>query len=294
MAHHMKTSSPSRRRLGVAITSLIFALVGVMAVALFMHVQPSARYAAAHAASLPPSSTPNSTGGASNSQRPASAFPTVNSVTGRVDTLDGLVPDYKLPPIVDGMVPVITKIPTEQKVVFLTIDDGVIKRASDFALLEEHKIPASLFLAHTFIAGHADFYKPYVKASYVIENHTLDHNLGFINLDYQQQKAQICGMSDYEETNFGRRPVLFRPPGGPYTAATRRAAADCGIKAITDWEAKANAGGMDYQVGASLRPGEIVLMHFRPEFPADFAAFMKAQKAAGLKVVLLEDYLRVK
>lgn len=66
------------------------------------------------------------------------------------------------------------------------------------------------------------------------------------------------------------------------------------MKAIIDWEAKANAGGMDYQVGSSLRPGEIVLMHFRPEFPSDFGAFMKAQKAAGLKVVLLEDYLKLK
>lgn len=54
---------------------------------------------------------------------------------------------------------------------------------------------------------------------------------------------------------------------------------------------EANAGGMDYQVGAVLRPGDIVLMHFRPEFEQDLAAFVTAQKAAGLQVVLLEDYL---
>lgn len=210
---------------------------------------------------------------------------------GPVNTLDGLVPDYVLPPIENGMVPVLTRVPTEQKVVFLTIDDGAVKRDSDLALLEKNGIKASLFLAHMFVAGNPQFYKKYTDAGHLIEDHTMTHNLDFVHLSYEQQKAEICGMADFEEQKYGRRPVFFRPPGGPYTLAIRRAVAECGLKAIIDWEAKANAGGMDYQVGSGLRPGDIVLMHFRPEFPKDLAAFVAAQKAAGLKVVLLEDYL---
>lgn len=194
-------------------------------------------------------------------------------------------------PIVDGLAPVLTKVSTEQKVVFLTIDDGAIKRDSFLALLEKNGIKASLFLAHNYIAGSSDFYRKYTAAGHLIENHTMTHDLGFIQLSYEQQKAEICGMADFEEQQFGRRPVFFRPPGGPYTLATRRAVAACGMKVIVAWESKANAGGMDYQVGAGLRPGDIVLMHFRKEFPDDLAAFLKAQKAAGLQVVLLEDYL---
>ncbi|WP_449374036.1 polysaccharide deacetylase family protein [Arthrobacter psychrolactophilus] len=227
---------------------------------------------------------------------PPSAIPSTkptNPVTGRVDTLDGLVPDYVLPPIVDGLAPVLTKIPTEQKVVFLTIDDGAVKRDSDLALLERNGIKASIFLAHSIIANDPDFFLKYTAAGHPIENHTMTHNLGFIQLSYEAQKAEICAMADFEEQRFGRRPVFFRPPGGPYTQATRQAVAACGLKAIVDWEAKANAGGMDYQVGHGLRPGDIVLMHFRPEFPNDLGAFVNAQKAAGLKVVLLEDYLQM-
>ena len=41
-----------------------------------------------------------------------------------------------------------------------------------------------------------------------------------------------------------------------------------------------------------LSAGDIILMHFRPEFAADFVAFRQAQLAAGLEVVLLEDFLR--
>ncbi len=221
---------------------------------------------------------------------PGSA-PATNPATGRVDTLDGLVPDYVLPPIENGMVPVLTRVPTEQKVVFLTIDDGAVKRGSDLSLLEKHGIKASLFLAHNFIAGEPDFYRQYIEAGHLVENHTMSHDLGFIQLGYAEQKAEICGMADFAQQHYGRRPVFIRPPGGPYTNATRQAAAECGMKAVVDWEAKANARGMDYQVGAGLRPGDIVLMHFRPEFPDDLAAFIAAKDAAGLKVVLLEDYL---
>jgi len=224
----------------------------------------------------------------------ASLKPTTNPATGRADTLDGLVPDFALPPIENGMVPVLTRIPTEQKVVFLTIDDGAIKRASDLALLQEHGIKASLFLANAFISNEPNFFKSYTAAGNLVEDHSLSHNLALASLGYAQQKAEICGMADVEKKTFGRRPVFFRPPGGPYSSSMRQAAADCGLKAIVDWEAKANAGGMDYQVGHGLRPGDIVLMHFRPEFAADLNAFVAAQKAAGLKVVLLEDYLAVK
>ncbi|BAS14662.1 hypothetical protein AHiyo8_29650 [Arthrobacter sp. Hiyo8] len=37
------------------------------------------------------------------------------------------VPDFTLPPIQGGLAPVITKIPTKHPVVFLTIDDGLVK-----------------------------------------------------------------------------------------------------------------------------------------------------------------------
>lgn len=246
---------------------------------------PSPTPGTAQATSPTPGPVPPSSTSAEAAEQPT------NPVTGRVDTLDGLVPDYKLPPIVDGLAPVLTRVPTEQKVVFVTIDDGAVKRESDLALLEKHGIKASLFLAHDFIAADPDFYLKYTKAGHLIENHTMTHNLDFIHLSYEQQKAEICGMADMAEQKYGRRPVFFRPPGGPYTQSVQRAVADCGLKAIVDWETKANAGRMDYQVGAGLRPGDIVLMHFRPEFPNDLAAFLAAQKAAGLKVVLLEDYL---
>lgn len=204
------------------------------------------------------------------------------------------IPDFQLPPIAGGLAPVITKIPTKHPVVFLTIDDGNIKTPESVKLMAEYDYPASLFLTKDTIAENPAFFNAFKAQGSLVENHTVTHNINMVRQwGYQQQLNDIAGMQDYALQQFGRRPTLFRPPGGAYSNVMRQAVADAGMKAIITWEAKANAGKMDYQVGNSLRPGDIVLMHFRAEFAADLAAFRAAQLAAGLEVVLLEDFLGV-
>jgi peptidoglycan/xylan/chitin deacetylase (PgdA/CDA1 family) len=203
-------------------------------------------------------------------------------------------PDFKLPPIQNGLAPALTKIDTKHQVVFLTIDDGVTKTPEMVRLMAEYDYPASIFLTRNFVQGNPDFFKQFAAQGSLMENHTVSHNVNMISqMGYQQQLAEITVMQDYAQQQFGRRPTLFRPPGGAYSVAMRQAVTAAGMKAIITWEAKSNVGHMDYQYGKALRPGDIVLMHFRPEFAADLAAFRAAQLAAGLDVVLLEDFLGV-
>lgn len=201
-------------------------------------------------------------------------------------------PDYHLPPIQNGLAPVITRIQTQHPVVFLTIDDGITKAPQMLELMAESDLPATLFLTRNYVQDNPDFFKTLHTQGSLVENHTIRHNINMVrDMSYSQQLAEITGMQTYAEQQYGRRPTLFRPPGGAYSNVMRKAVADAGLKAIITWEAKANAGHMDYQVGNTLRPGDIVLMHFRPEFAADLAAFRQAQIAAGLEVALLEDFL---
>lgn len=204
------------------------------------------------------------------------------------------VPDYHLPPVIDGLAPVITKIETQHPVVFLTIDDGNVKTPEMVRLMAEYDYPASLFLTRNSVVDNPTFFREFQKQGSLIENHTVTHNISMVReWGYQSQLNDMAGMQDFALQHYGRLPALFRPPGGAYSNVMRQAVAAAGMKAIINWEAKANAGKMDYQVGNSLRPGDIVLMHFRPEFAADLAAFREAQLAAGLEVVLLEDFLGV-
>lgn len=200
--------------------------------------------------------------------------------------------DYAIPPVVDGIPPVITNFKTEDPVVFLTIDDGGYKDPSVVKLLKDNNLKASLFLAKSFIWRNTEVFKEIVSNGALVENHTLSHDLGMVKtMTYDQQKNEICGMSDYIEREFGRRPIFFRPPGGAYTATMIQAAGACGMRAVVTWIATVNNGTLQYQIGDRLRPGDIVLMHFRPEFALDIQGFVNAMNASGLHTELLEDWI---
>ncbi len=213
----------------------------------------------------------------------------ISKSTDSVNT-PAIVADYSIPTSTNGLAPVIYTLPTAQNVVFLGIDDGAFKDQSVVDIMAKNNIKASLFLSQKTISNNPDFFKQLVSQGSVVENHTISHDTNMVNTqNYDQQKAEICGMSDYVESNYGRRPTLFRPPGGAYSETMQKAVADCGMKAIVTWVAKSNGGSMQYQIGAKLRPGDIVLMHFRPEFASDMQAFVDAMNASGLHTALLEN-----
>jgi peptidoglycan/xylan/chitin deacetylase (PgdA/CDA1 family) len=203
------------------------------------------------------------------------------------------VPDYSLPAIVNGLDPVVTTIDTKQPIVFLGIDDGAFKDPSVVQIMKQNHIKASLFLSKEFIASNPDFFKQLIDEGSLVEDHTLTHDTTMVwDESYAQQKAEICGMADYEQQHYGRRPILFRPPGGSYSTVMQKAAYACGMRAMVTWIAKANGGSMQYQIGNKLRAGDVVLMHFRPVFKQDMQAFVDAENAAGLRTERIEDAIQ--
>ncbi len=191
----------------------------------------------------------------------------------------------------DGSVPYLHRIETTQKVAFLTIDDGVVKHPEAAALLRAAHVPVTLFLTTDAVRDDPDYFKPLIDAGAVVEAHTISHP-DLRGKPYATQKRQICGSADKLAAWYGRRPVLFRPPFGSEDATTRRAAADCGMKASFMWRETVDKGKVRYQEGKRVQPGDIILMHFRPAFVKDFLAALRAIRRAGLTPALLEDYVR--
>lgn len=225
-------------------------------------------------------------------QHRPSPKPTPSNTPTPSPTPPPITPDVRMPAVADGIAPVVTSLPTKQPVVFLTIDDGAYKSPDELQMMNDNHLKATLFLAKLSIGNDPTFFSSFLKAGNIIENHTLSHDTNMIHtMDYEQQKAEICGMADYEQQQYGRRPVLFRPPGGAYSETMRRAAAACGMKAVVTWIAKANGGSMQYQIGDHLRPGDVVLMHFRPEFKKDLQAFLDAMRSQHLQTELLENWM---
>ena len=184
----------------------------------------------------------------------------------------------------------VSRIPTQQPVAFITIDDGWTKHPMAASLFKAAKVPVTLFLSVNALHDNPAYFQTLQANGAVIEAHTLTHpSLRGRGRAFQQH--EICGSADRLGEWYGRRPVLFRPPFGEKDATTLEVTRECGMKAAFFWTETVDKGIVRYQVGNQVRPGDILLMHFRPAFPEDFIAALTAIHAAGLTPALLEDYL---
>ncbi|NUP03350.1 MAG: polysaccharide deacetylase family protein [Nonomuraea sp.] len=208
-----------------------------------------------------------------------------------------------------GLPPVISSIPTKRKVVFLTIDDGWEQDPGFVRQVRDRRIPITAFAMRDAVeakgtpdpAGGAGRYVGAGKWGYFrqlrdvrvpIENHTLTHP-DLRRLSYDGQRREICGSAQVVKKEIGTRPILFRPPFGSFDTDTLRAAKSCGMKAVLLWTATVQPGGkIAYQVpDKRLRPGDVLLLHFRPNLAADFRVLVNKIKRRGFELGNLQAYL---
>jgi peptidoglycan/xylan/chitin deacetylase (PgdA/CDA1 family) len=182
------------------------------------------------------------------------------------------------------------RIPTSEPVIFLTIDDGVTPNEKALDLMRQHRAVASLFLNDANIHRHYDYFLRWQDAGSTIQDHTINHP-HLTRLPYIAQKTEICGNADRFANVFGERPTLLRPPYGEFNDTTRRAAEDCGQKHLVHWSVTAN-GGLHYQNGSHLQPGDIVLLHFTPTLDQELQTVFDAAQQQHLYIGRLEDWLR--
>jgi peptidoglycan/xylan/chitin deacetylase (PgdA/CDA1 family) len=191
----------------------------------------------------------------------------------------------------DGKAGIFKRIPTTEKIAFITIDDGWQKDPLALQLFQAANVPITLFLEVNAVQENPAYFTPLQGAGATIQNHTISHPT-MTYLGYDSQKRQICGGADQLAKLYGQRPTLFRPPGGSYNTTTLRAAHDCGMKAVFTWTETTDHGKVFYQQDPHVvQPGDIILMHFRPRFVDDFLAVLKAIHKAGLTPARLEDYV---
>lgn len=189
------------------------------------------------------------------------------------------------------LAPVLSRVPTTAPVVFLTIDDGLVRRPEALPMLRAVGIPVTLFLIGPVAARGYPYFAGLASAGAVIEAHTQTHP-EMAGTPYEFQRRQICDSADELGRLSGRRPVLFRPPYGSYDRTTLRAAHDCGMRAVVVWTQAARNGHVVYQSPEHrLHPGDVILMHFRDRYADDFGAALAAIHRDGLTPALLEDCL---
>ncbi|WP_336319326.1 polysaccharide deacetylase family protein [Streptomyces lavendofoliae] len=197
-----------------------------------------------------------------------------------------------------GGVPVVSEIPTRDKVVFLTFDDGAEKDPEFVAMMRDLKVPFTMFLTDSAISQDYGYFEPLAALGAGVANHTLTHP-DLRTLGPAAQKREICGQQEKLERTYGTAPRLFRPPYGNWNEDTRTAAGQCGVEAIVLWRESMQITDMRYQrADGKLHPGDIVLAHFRG--PGDLkgttmtemtAAMLRRIQEQGFTVARLEDYV---
>lgn len=190
------------------------------------------------------------------------------------------------------LAPVFSKLPINEPVVFLGIDDGWYQSSENLQWLKAHHLPFSLFLVGSQVRNDYDYFRQLQAAGMSIEDHSVTHP-DFTLLSLDDQHDQICATADKYAKVFGRRPVFFRPPYGSYNKLTRQAAAACGIKAIVNWHVVLQDGAIQYQNPATrLKSGDIILAHFQSDFIANMQALNAQLAKQHLQIARLESWLR--
>jgi peptidoglycan/xylan/chitin deacetylase (PgdA/CDA1 family) len=194
--------------------------------------------------------------------------------------------------------PVIDHVPTDEKIVFVTIDDGAEKDPAFVEMLRDLRVPVTMFLTDSYVRENPGYFRQLLDTGFATaQNHSLTHP-NLVTLGADAQRREVCGQQERLAAEFGVRPYLLRAPYGNSDETTRRVAATCGVGAIVKWRESMQRNDMQYQGAKVLRPGDIILAHFRG--PSELGGMTMTQmmgnlfrriQAQGFTIARLEDYV---
>lgn len=187
-----------------------------------------------------------------------------------------------------GPAELVRTVDTTDKVVFLTIDDGLHQDPALLSYLAEERIPVTVFLT-TGTAGDWRYWQD-MDPMASIQNHTVRHS-ALPKLGNGQQR-EICAANATIAEQTGRTPWMLRPPYGAFDTTTLTAAGACGLDYVVHWSVTLPDKRLRYQSAQrSLQAGDIILTHFTEDLREDLPAAIRQIRKQGFEVARLEDYL---
>jgi peptidoglycan/xylan/chitin deacetylase (PgdA/CDA1 family) len=184
----------------------------------------------------------------------------------------------KLPKFVKRLFPhYVWSISTEEKVMYLTFDDGPTPKITSWTLdvLEQYQAKATFFCIGNNVEKHPEIFQDILKKGHAIGNHTYNHPHGLKSsteaylenvkqgqdiIDIQLQKSEI---NNQQSTIHN----LFRPPYGQISKKQSRKLITLGYKIIMwsvlaiDWSSKTTKEKALKNVIKNAEKGSIVVFH---------------------------------
>ena len=190
-----------------------------------------------------------------------------------------------------GLPPVLRSIKTDDKVVFITIDDGGTADPKVTEIIRKTGIPVTPFMTENVTRSNKAYFKEISEMTgQIVQNHTVDHPQ-MPTLSLAGQEKQLCQASKNYAEWFGANPWMVRPPYGEFNNTTREASKACGLSYVVLRNVSLPAAFLRYAQGDKLKPGDIILTHWRPDLYKHLPRALKDIKRQGFKVAALQDYL---
>lgn len=182
---------------------------------------------------------------------------------------------------------VVWEVPTSEKVIALTFDDGPdpenTPRVLD--LLKQYDAKATFFLTGKKVERYPDIVKREQNEGHELANHTYNHTFFNNRASFSKLKQELLQANDAIFKVTGQKSHLFRPPGGYYNEKLVNMAKEEGYIVIMwswhqdtkDWSSP-GVNRIVKNVLSDTRNGDIVLFH-------DYSDG-QTQTADALKIIL--------
>ena len=194
------------------------------------------------------------------------------------------------------------KIKADQKVVYLTFDNGYENGYTEGILdvLKKEQVPATFFVTGHYLESVPDLVKRMVQEGHIVGNHSWSHP-DFSQMSDERIKDELDKVKVKTAELTGQKEMVFlRPPRGIFSERTLKVSRDAGYLhvfwslAFVDWKVDQQRG-WEYSYNEMLKqihPGAVILLHTVSKDNAD--ALEKAIvdiKKKGYVFKSLNDYL---
>ena len=161
--------------------------------------------------------------------------------------------------------------PTEEKVLYLTFDEGYENgfTAPILDTLKKCEVPAAFFITGSYLERETELVKRMIDEGHIVGNHTENHpNLHKLS-EPEKMRQELEELDNKFFEIFGEHMKYMRPPEGEYSERVLAVAKDAGYKTIfwsfayKDWERDVIKGSQFAfdAVTPYLHSGSIILLH---------------------------------
>lgn len=195
--------------------------------------------------------------------------------------------------------PGIYEVPTSQKVVALTFDDGPSKTTPEIlSVLKEKDVKSTFFVVGEQVQRFPTLVAQEIDEGHEIGNHTYSHPK-LTRLSTQRINREISE-TELRITQLAPKPTLFRPPGGDYNQGILRLVRDNGYIIILwsidtyDWRYPP-VGEIITTVLDKIKPGSIILLHdgrYPSSTPEAVTFIIDSLKSRGYSFVTVSELLQ--